>query len=160
MLLSSKSVDFVVTGCTSGQGMMLACNALPNVICGYTPTAIDAFLFGRINNGNAISIPLGLYSDFTRRIEIENIIESLFNQPLGEGYPKEQSDRKISDSNFVKELYKTSQKDILKVLKLIEPSVLKKILSKKNIIDYILKNSNKEILVKEIEKLKNSYLTT
>ncbi|MBO5515278.1 MAG: RpiB/LacA/LacB family sugar-phosphate isomerase [Schwartzia sp.] len=26
LLLASKSVDFVVTGCSSGQGMMLACN--------------------------------------------------------------------------------------------------------------------------------------
>ena len=34
MLLSSKSIDFVVTGCSSGQGMMIACNSLPDVICG------------------------------------------------------------------------------------------------------------------------------
>ena len=60
LLLSSKAVDFVVTGCSSGQGMMLACNSLPNVMCGYTPTPQDAFLFGRINDGNAVSIPLGL----------------------------------------------------------------------------------------------------
>lgn len=31
MLLSSKTVDFVVTGCSSGQGMMLACNSLHDV---------------------------------------------------------------------------------------------------------------------------------
>ena len=36
-LLSSGSVDFVVTGCSSGQGMMLACNSMPGVICGYLP---------------------------------------------------------------------------------------------------------------------------
>lgn len=40
--------------------MMLACNSLPNVICGYVENPQDAFLFGRINNGNAVSIPLGL----------------------------------------------------------------------------------------------------
>lgn len=34
LLLSSKSVDFVVTGCSSGQGMMFACNSLPNVMYG------------------------------------------------------------------------------------------------------------------------------
>lgn len=31
-------VDFVVTGCSSGQGMMLACNSMPGILCGYTPT--------------------------------------------------------------------------------------------------------------------------
>ena len=34
LLLASKSVDFVVTGCSSGQGMMLACNSMPSVFCG------------------------------------------------------------------------------------------------------------------------------
>ncbi len=38
ILLASKAVDFIVTGCSSGQGMMLACNNMPGVICGYAPT--------------------------------------------------------------------------------------------------------------------------
>lgn len=29
LLISSQAVDFVVTGCSSGQGMMIACNSLP-----------------------------------------------------------------------------------------------------------------------------------
>ena len=33
ILLASRTVDFVVTGCSSGQGMMLACNSMPDVIC-------------------------------------------------------------------------------------------------------------------------------
>ena len=59
LLLASKSVDFVVTGCSSGQGMMLACNSMPGVLCGYAPTPQDAYLFAQINNGNAVSLPLG-----------------------------------------------------------------------------------------------------
>lgn len=27
LLISSKAVDFIVTGCSSGQGMMIACNS-------------------------------------------------------------------------------------------------------------------------------------
>ena len=53
LLLESGAVDFVVTGCSSGQGMMLACNSLPGVLCGYAPAPADAYLFGRINAGNA-----------------------------------------------------------------------------------------------------------
>ena len=59
LLLASKVVDFVVTGCSSGQGMMLACNSMPGVLCGYAPTPQDAYLFAQINNGNAVSLPLG-----------------------------------------------------------------------------------------------------
>ena len=54
LLLSSGAVDFVITGCSSGQGMMLACNSLPSVICGFVQNPQDAFLFGRINDGNAV----------------------------------------------------------------------------------------------------------
>ena len=42
ILIESKSVDFVVTGCSSGQGMMLACNSLPSLICGYIENPSDA----------------------------------------------------------------------------------------------------------------------
>ena len=59
LLLSSKAVDFVVTGCSSGQGMMLACNNMPGVLCGYIPAPMDAYLFAQINDGNAVSLPLG-----------------------------------------------------------------------------------------------------
>lgn len=38
MLISSDAIDFIVTGCSSGQGMMLACNNLPDILCGYLPS--------------------------------------------------------------------------------------------------------------------------
>ena len=59
LLLASGSLDLVVTGCSSGQGMMLACNNVPGVLCGYVPTPMDAYLFAQINDGNAVSVPLG-----------------------------------------------------------------------------------------------------
>jgi len=34
ILLNSKAADFVVTGCGTGMGAMLACNAMPGVFCG------------------------------------------------------------------------------------------------------------------------------
>lgn len=32
-LIASRALDFIVTGCSSGQGMMLACNSIPGLIC-------------------------------------------------------------------------------------------------------------------------------
>ena len=32
ILLTTKAVDFVVTGCGTGQGAMLACNSFPNLL--------------------------------------------------------------------------------------------------------------------------------
>ena len=51
------AADFVVTGCGTGMGSMLACNAMPGVFCGLVIDPTDAFLFGQINDGNAMSMP-------------------------------------------------------------------------------------------------------
>lgn len=45
----------MVTGCSSGQGMMLACNSLPGVLCGYVGSPSDAKVtmdkYNKITNG-------------------------------------------------------------------------------------------------------------
>lgn len=35
LLYESGAFDFTVTGCSPGQGMVLACNSLPGLICGH-----------------------------------------------------------------------------------------------------------------------------
>lgn len=52
ILLNSKAVDFVVTGCGTGQGALMSLNIHPGVVCGYCIDPADAFLFAQINNGN------------------------------------------------------------------------------------------------------------
>ncbi|MGY3777890.1 RpiB/LacA/LacB family sugar-phosphate isomerase [Isobaculum melis] len=158
LLLASKAVDFIVTGCSSGQGMMLACNALPNVICGYTPTATDAYLFGRINDGNAVSIPLGLGFGWAGEIELKNIASNLFSEPFGVGYPVSDSQRKREDALLVKQFYEVSQKDILQIFPELDTSLLNKVLCRKNIIDYILSNSQHPELIQLICRLRDKSL--
>jgi ribose 5-phosphate isomerase RpiB len=59
ILLNSGAADFVVTGCGTGMGSMLAANSMPGVFCGLVIDPTDAFLFSQINDGNAISMPYG-----------------------------------------------------------------------------------------------------
>ena len=35
ILLNAGAADYVVTGCGTGEGAMLACNSFPNVLCGH-----------------------------------------------------------------------------------------------------------------------------
>ena len=35
VLLNSGAADYVITGCGTGEGAMLACNSFPGVICGH-----------------------------------------------------------------------------------------------------------------------------
>ena len=57
ILLNSGAADFVVTGCGTGEGAMLALNSFPGVICGHVVDPSDAYMFMQINDGNAIALP-------------------------------------------------------------------------------------------------------
>ena len=48
ILLNSGAADYVITGCGTGEGAMLALNSFPGVICGHVEDPVDAFekLFG------------------------------------------------------------------------------------------------------------------
>ena len=116
LLISSQAVDFIVTGCSSGQGMMIACNSLPNLICGYLPTPQDAYLFGRINDGNVASLPLGLNYGWAGEINLKATLQQLFEEPFGIGYPLKDAKRKQEDTKKIKALNQLCKKDIIEFL--------------------------------------------
>lgn len=127
MLINDKTVDFVVTGCSSGQGMMLACNSMPGVMCGYAPTPKDAFLFAQINNGNAISLPLGEEYTYSGEENLEETIKALFSKPFGGGYPESEARRKIADARLLKEIKTKSQISFQEFIDKIDEEKIKKI---------------------------------
>ena len=117
ILINSGACDFVVTGCGTGEGAMLALNSFPKVLCGHVVDPADAFMFGQINDGNAIALPFAKGFGWGAEVNLEYIFEKLFETPFGGGYPKErvipeQRNKKILDQ--VKEITHTSMIDILK----------------------------------------------
>ena len=144
LLLSSGAVDFVVTGCSSGQGMMLACNAWPKVCCGYIPTPQDAFLFGRINSGNAVSLPLGLGFGWCGELNLQYTLQALFSGEFGCGYPAEDSWRKQRDTKLLKDNCDKNKLDIEEILGKLDKQSFSRALTRKNVIDYVLENSKNE----------------
>ena len=142
LLLASGAVDFIVTGCSSGQGMMLACNSFPGVLCGYAPTPKDAYLFAQINNGNAVSLPLGEEYTWAGQDNMEQTIRKLFSEPFGQGYPKGEASRKLRDTVLLKELRAKSQTDPAGFLDSLDRQWTERILSKRDVIGYILENGS------------------
>ena len=145
MLLASGAVDFIVTGCSSGQGMMLACNSFPGVLCGYAPTPVDAYLFAQINNGNAVSLPLGEEYSWTGPENFEATIARLFSEPFGQGWPKGESARKLRDTELLKSIRRNSQVSPVELLSSLDKTVVESILRKQNVVRYILEHGNEEI---------------
>lgn len=154
ILLSCKAVDLVVTGCSSGQGMMLACNNMPGVLCGYIPTPMDAYLFAQINDGNAVSLPLGEEYTWAGEENLDKTIARLFSEPFGQGYPKSEAERKLEDTKLLKSIRKSSQVKMTELLKTLEKPLLDKVLSKKDVVEYVLENGRDEELSLLIKSIK------
>lgn len=121
VLLNSGAADYVITGCGTGEGAMLACNSFPGVICGHVEDPLDAYTFAQINDGNAISIPFAKDFGWGGDLNLEYIFEKLFCEESGQGYPKERAvpekrNKKILDQ--VKTITYRKLPDILKELDL------------------------------------------
>ena len=142
MLLSSGAVDFIVTGCSSGQGMMLACNSFPGVLCGYAPTPMDAYLFAQINNGNAVSLPLGEEYTWAGYENFDATVAKLFSEPFGQGYPKGEAARKLRDTELLKQIRRSSQRAAVDLLESLDGDFVRSILRKQNVIGYILEHGH------------------
>jgi ribose 5-phosphate isomerase RpiB len=155
MLLESCAVDFAVTGCSSGQGMMLACNSLPGILCGYVENPSDAYLFGRINDGNAISYPLGLNFGWAGEINLQSTLECLFAEPFGTGYPREDAARKQRDTKLLKDIWRTSKRPLAQILPELDRQLVWHALSRTVVFEYVMQHGKDKELEKVLHSLHN-----
>ena len=146
LLLASEAVDFIVTGCSSGQGMMLACNSFPGVLCGYAPSPMDAYLFAQINNGNAVSLPLGEEYTWAGYDNFEQTLAKLFSEPFGQGYPRSEAARKLKDTRLLKEIRGSAQRTAVELLDSLEPSFVAHIMRKQDVVQYVLRHGKTGIV--------------
>ena len=119
LLLNTGAADYVVTGCGTGEGAMLACNSFPGVLCGHLVDPSDGFMFAQINDGNCVALPFAKDFGWGAELKLEMIFQQLFGFGHGNGYPKErvvpeQRNKKILDG--VKALTYRPLIDILKDL--------------------------------------------
>lgn len=147
LLIESGAVDFVVTGCSSGQGMMLACNSLPGLLCGYIENPQDAFLFGRINGGNVASLPLGLNFGWQGQLNLQYTLDKLFDGEFGIGYPEHEAGRKRAEASTLKNLNHLTKHSWEELLEQIPKDILNKLLQRKIVMNAIMDNgSDKELI--------------
>ena len=129
ILLNSKAVDFVVTGCGTGEGAMLALNSFPGVLCGHVTSPLDAYLFGQVNNGNAIAMPFAQGFGWGAELNLDYTFEKLLCDEMGGGYPKERAVPEQANKKILDEVKKITHHDIMYVLKNIDRDFLKKTVS-------------------------------
>ena len=140
VLINSKAADYVITGCGTGEGAMLACNSFPNVVCGHVVDPSDAFMFSQINDGNAIALPFAKGFGWGAELNLQYIFEKLFDGESGQGYPKERAIPMEKNRKILNEVKKVTHVDLVTILKNLDQELVKGALSGAKFKEYFYAN--------------------
>jgi ribose 5-phosphate isomerase RpiB len=140
ILLNSGAADFVITGCGTGMGSMLACNAMPGVFCGLVIDPTDAFLFSQINDGNCMSMPYAKGFGWAAELNLQDCYRKIFENEGGAGYPKERAHLMAANRGKLRELKAASCNDMLTVLKTCDQELLKAAVAGERFAEYFYPN--------------------
>ena len=140
VLLNSGAADYVITGCGTGEGAMLACNSFPGVICGHVEDPLDAYTFAQINDGNAIAIPFAKGFGWGGDLNLEYIFEKLFCEESGQGYPRERAVPEQRNKRILDEVKKVTYQDICKNQKNLDQDLVKGALAGEHFQEYFFAN--------------------
>jgi hypothetical protein len=98
---------------------------MPGVFCGLIVDPTDAFLFGQINDGNAIAMPYAKGFGWAAELNLQDCYRKLFEGERGLGYPKERAEIMRRNRGILKDLKAVTCHDMLTVLKTVDPDLLK-----------------------------------
>ncbi|MBQ9046760.1 MAG: RpiB/LacA/LacB family sugar-phosphate isomerase [Solobacterium sp.] len=154
VLLNSGAADFVVTGCGTGEGAMLALNSFPGVICGHVENPLDAYTFAQINDGNAISIPFALGFGWGGELNLEYIFEKLFSEPFGGGYPKERVVPEQRNKKILDGVRAAAFRPLTDILNDLDPELVKGAFAGEHFDEYFFRDCKDEKIAEAVRKLK------
>ncbi|MCD8217528.1 MAG: RpiB/LacA/LacB family sugar-phosphate isomerase [Clostridiales bacterium] len=115
-LLNSGAADFVVTGCGTGEGAMLAANSMPGVCCGLVVDPSDSYLFTQVNGGNCMALPFAKGWGWGAEVNLEYVFEKLFVKEPGGGYPAHAAASEQRNAKLLNTLKSVSHADIREIL--------------------------------------------
>ena len=125
ILLNSGAADYVVTGCGTGEGAMLALNSFPGVICGHIEDPVDAYTFAHVNDGNAVALPYAKGFGWGGELNLEYIFEKLFGFGHGQGYPPERREPEMRNKKILDEVRAKTMRPLLDCLKDLDPALVR-----------------------------------
>lgn len=138
LLLNLKAVDFVIGGCGTGQGYMNMVLQFPGTACGMLFDQVDAFLFSQVNAGNCISLALNKgYGNLGGGLNIRYMLEKLFNDTYGHGYPPARKEIQVSARKKLSNFSIVAHKTMPEILREMDKDIIKHALSFPGVLDFI-----------------------
>lgn len=153
ILLNSGAADYVITGCGTGEGAMLACNSFPGVLCGHVVDPSDAYMFAQINDGNAIALPFAKGFGWGAELNLQYIFEKLFEGESGKGYPKDRVIPEQRNKKILDEVKKVTHVDLVTILKNLDQDLVKGAVAGQRFKEYFFANCKCEKIRECIETI-------
>lgn len=155
ILINAKAVDFIVTGCGTGQGAMMSLNIHPGIVCGYCLDPSDAFLFNQINNGNALALAFAKGFGWGAELNVRYIFEKAFTTgERGQGYPLERVVPQQQNAGILNEVKAAVVKtDYLETLKSMDQALVKTAVSGARFQECLFENSQNEAITAYVKSL-------
>ena len=153
ILLNSGAADYVITGCGTGEGAMLACNSFPGVICGHVEDALDAYTFSQINAGNAVALPFAKGFGWGGEKNLEYIFEKLYCEEPGLGYPRERAAVMAKNREVLNSVKAVAYRDFADILKEVDQDLVKGAFAGENFKDLFFANCKCDKLRAVVEEI-------
>ena len=109
LVLNLKRADYVVGGCSTGQGFL-------NVAL-QIRSPLDAWLFSQINGGNCISLTLNQDYGWGGDVNLGFIFDRLFGVEWGAGYPAHRKEFQKKGRETVENLSKAIHPPLIQILR-------------------------------------------
>lgn len=153
ILLNSGAADYVVTGCGTGEGAMLACNAFPGVLCGHIVDPSDAYMFAQINDGNAIAIPFAKGFGWGGDLNLQYIFEKLFAEESGQGYPRERAVPEKRNKQILDKAKEVTYRDLPEILENLDRELVRGALGGEKFREYFFADCKCDKIADAVKKI-------
>lgn len=153
ILLNSGAADYVVTGCGTGEGAMLALNSFPGVLCGHVADPSDGFMFAQINDGNAVSMPFAKGFGWGAELNLEYTFEKLFGFGSGNGYPAERAVPEQRNKKILDAVRAHNFKDLIACLKGIDQELVCGAIAGEHFAELFFANAKDEQIIAYVREL-------
>lgn len=154
ILLNSGAADYVITGCGTGEGAMLALNSFPGVICGHVEDPVDAYTFAHVNDGNAVAIPFAKGYGWGGELNLEYIFEKLFGFGHGQGYPPERREPEMRNKKILDEVRAVTMRPLVDCLKELDQELVKGAVAGENFGRMFFENCKDEDIAAYVKTLR------
>ncbi|MDO4890398.1 MAG: RpiB/LacA/LacB family sugar-phosphate isomerase [Coriobacteriaceae bacterium] len=153
VLLNGGAVDYVVTGCGTGEGAMLSCNSFPGVLCGHVADPLDAYTFAQVNDGNAIAMPFALKNGWGMELNWEYVFEKLFGTESGQGYPPERAEPEQRNKRILDGVRAATLRPFVAGLMDIDRELVRGALSTERFQEYFFANATDEDVIAAVKEI-------